>query len=330
MTRRELLKNTAIAGLAATIPFSDGVANQTHGIKERGALIAFNVGDLQLLIVSDGHIHLSPIQPTFAPGIAPEEIEGVLKDRYVPTNHLDLGLNILVLRKTDRVVLFDTGCGYLYGPSSGKLVTNLLAAGIPREEVTDIVLTHAHIDHLGGLLDENENFVFPNATVHIADVEFAFWMEKIPDFSRSKVSGIKAEAMVRQAKKTLTAISKKLRYFKAGDVLLDCMQMELAPGHTPGHTLIRIFSGEQELIHLADISHTHTLLLAHPEWGNSFDTDFEQANETRRRVLSRVAATRQSVFSYHFPWPGVGFIKQNGTGFEWVPQSFATPFSSAV
>ena len=327
MTRRELLKKSTVLGLAATMP-GDETWAMPASVKSGNGFFEFNVGELQLLVISDGDILVEPVQPTFAPGISGGEIRKVLAASYAPTDYLDLGINILVVKQQNRVVLFDAGCGHLYGSASGKLVANLLAAGIDRKDITDVVLTHAHIDHLGGLTDADVNLVFPNATVHISESEYAFWTESTPDFSRSRASDSKAESMIKQAKKTLSVVEKQLRFFRSGDTLFGCMEMEIASGHTPGHTVTRIYSGDKELIHLADISHTHTLLLAHPEWGNSFDHDFHEANKTRRKMLARVAAKKQRVFSYHFPWPGIGFIRKRKAGFEWVPQSFASPYLS--
>ncbi len=326
MTRRELVKKGTVLGLAATIPASSAWAYPVS-VKSGKGFFEFNVGELQLLVVSDGSL-MFPVQPTFAPGIPSEHVKQVLDANYVPTDYLDLGINILVVRNQGQVILFDTGCGLLYGPSAGKLVSSLSAAGISPNEITDVVLTHAHGDHLGGLVDSDNNLVFPAAKVYISKLEYAFWMDKNPDFKRSKLSVTKAESMVKRAQKILGLIEKQLRFFNSGETLFGCMELELAPGHTPGHTVTRIYSGDDELIHLADISHTHTLLLAHPEWGNSFDYDFEEANETRRKMLSRVAAKRQRVFSYHFPWPGIGFIRNREAAFEWVPEAFSSPYSA--
>jgi glyoxylase-like metal-dependent hydrolase (beta-lactamase superfamily II) len=320
MTRRELIKSTA---LVAAMPISDAMGIGTL-LSRSGGFFEFTVGQLNLLVVSDGHIPLMPIQPTIAPGVATGEIEMIQKESYLPTDRLDFGINILIIKKGNRIIMVDTGCGHLYGPSSGKLIINLLSAGIHASDVTDIIITHGHIDHVGGLLHENGDFAFPNARVHMAEKEILFWMAKVPDFSKSKVSRLKAQVMVKEAKRVINALSERLNPFADGEILFNCMELEIVPGHTPGHTLLRIFSGNEQLLHLADISHTHTLLLANPEWGNSFDTDFLIGNQSRRLVLSKVADARMRVFFYHFPWPGIGFVKEKKSGFEWVPQAFST------
>jgi glyoxylase-like metal-dependent hydrolase (beta-lactamase superfamily II) len=101
--------------------------------------------------------------------------------------------------------------------------------------------------------------------------------------------------------------------------------MELAPGHTPGHTLVHIFSGSEELVHVADLLHSDVLLFPHPEWGFNGDTDIELATATRKQVLADLTTNHQKVFGYHLPWPGIGHIRKQGDGYEWVAETYAFP-----
>jgi glyoxylase-like metal-dependent hydrolase (beta-lactamase superfamily II) len=325
MNRRTLIKQAGALCMATALPLNNTLAAPVANKPESNGFYSFPLGKLNILVVSDGHAIFNPIQPTFAPGVPSSMVKAVLHDHFVPEDYLDLGINILVVRKEDRVILFDTGCGSVYGANSGKLVSNLAAAGIAATDVTDIVLTHAHIDHIGGLLSKERVPVFTNATVYLSETEYRFWMNEKPDFSQSKVIAEKREAMIQFAQQTLTTIKSKLQFYKEDDILFDCIKMHEAPGHTPGHTIGYLFSENEELVHLADIAHTHVLLLSHPEWGNSLDTNFAQAITTRQNVLSEMEVSRKRVFSYHFPYPGLGFIKKTNQSFEWVAQSFAYP-----
>ena len=132
MTRRDLLKNAALCAGGVVLPGRAEFEQETRDdIKPQAAgFFEFKLGELNLLVVADGHAQFRPVQPTFAPAIPTPEVEQVLKENFVPTDHVDLGFNILVIKKDQRLILFDTGCGTVYGKQSGKLVANLIAAGI--------------------------------------------------------------------------------------------------------------------------------------------------------------------------------------------------------
>ncbi|MDQ0639826.1 glyoxylase-like metal-dependent hydrolase (beta-lactamase superfamily II) [Pedobacter sp. W3I1] len=147
-----------------------------------------------------------------------------------------------------------------------------------------------------------------------------------PDFSKSK---IKDEALkklvVNVARKNIMAVKKTLHLFNDGEILLGCIKLKLAPGHTPGHTVTEIFSAGESLFHVADLVHSPILVFEHPEWGFEGDTNFELAVQSREKVLQQLTDTRAMVFSYHLPWPGVGHVRQKGKGFEWVQVPSALP-----
>lgn len=145
--------------------------------------------------------------------------------------------------------MIDAGAGYVFGSESGRLATNLRYAGIEPDKVTDIVLTHAHPDHIGGLTDKGGNPVFPNADIYLAREEYDFWMSSDPDFSQSTMTDKAHMTMlVDVAQKNIRSVTGRLHLFQKNEELLDCLEMIPAPGHTPGHTIIRIYSGEEELI----------------------------------------------------------------------------------
>lgn len=327
MNRRTLLKSTGIAAMAAVSPFSSSFAYLPPQLSDNAGFFRFQVGDLELLTITDGHGLFKPAQPIFAPGIDPNDINNILKENFLTEDAVDIAFNVLVLKKGKDLILFDTGCGTNFGPASGKLVANLKLAGINAADITAIVLTHAHPDHIGGLLDANGKQVFTNAKVYIAEAEYNFWISSgEPDFSKSKFPDKKATASwVQLARTNLGAYKPRLHFFKSGDVLFDCIRTRVVSGHTPGHTISEIFSGNEALLHMGDIAHDHVILLAHPEWGVGFDTDFEQAATARKATLSELADRRVEVFSVHLPWPGLGHIRRKNTGFEWVERAIATP-----
>jgi glyoxylase-like metal-dependent hydrolase (beta-lactamase superfamily II) len=112
-------------------------------------------------------------------------------------------------------------------------------------------------------------------------------------------------------------IQPKLRFVEANALLFNCIQLIAAPGHTPGHIILRIFSGDQELVHIADTIHSEVLLFRHPEWGFIFDVDFEQAIATRTSILKTLEQNKTLTLAYHLPWPGLGYVRYKNSAFEW-------------
>lgn len=180
-----------------------------------------------------------------------------------------------------------------------------------------------HIDHIGGILDKAGERVFKNASYHLPKKEYDFWMSDNPDFSKSKNPGSSKESVL-LARSVITAVRSRLHLFDLGGTLFDCIKTALAEGHTPGHPILTIFSGELELKHIVDTVHT-TLLLARPEWGTQWDTDFEKGVSTRQRILSELATGKQLVMSCHLPWPGLGYISRKEKGYCWTPMPFSSP-----
>jgi len=327
VNRRTLLKHTGLlaAGAVGLPAFRATVSEEfAAGIKNAGYFCS-QLGEMELLVVTDGHGMFKPAQPMFAPGIPTVDFEAILQQNFLPPGVVDIAFNVLVIKKGKDIILFDTGCGANFGPQSGRLPDNLRAAGIDPAEVTAILLTHAHPDHVGGMLDKEGHPVFPHAAVYVAALEYDFWTSGKPDFSKSRYTDHTATAFwVALATKGFAAYRDRLHIFHDGDRLMEGIRARVVPGHTPGHTLFTISSGEETIVHMGDTAHDHVVLLSHPEWGVGFDTDFEEAAQARRKILGELAAGRQRIFSCHLPWPGLGHIRARDKGYEWVEQAFAT------
>ncbi len=325
MNRRKLLKQTGLLTISSLLPFK-AVKTFNTSQKLTTASIGhfrFKLGDLEMIVVTDGHIFINPTQPIFAPGISKERLQAALKENFITDDAIDAAINILVIIKGDRIILVDTGSGSALGKNSGHFLKNLQAAGIQPEKVTDILITHLHIDHIGGILKEQGEPVFKNAIYHLPEVEHNFWMSQNPDFSKSK-NPASPEDSIKLARKIVNAIADRLHLFAFGSTLFECIKAEQADGHTPGHPLLTIFSNGKYLNHIVDIVHT-PLLLSHPEWGTQWDTDFEKGVHTRQQVLRELSLSKQLAMSCHLPWPGLGYIVSDKIGYRWAPLAVSTP-----
>lgn len=307
------------------------VHNDTINKKSSGFL-NFTVGGLKLAIVTDGHVYFKRIQPVLSQDISEEEIEKVLQaqrvdkvlyENFLPIDKIDAAINVLLVKKNNEIILIDTGLGIFGGEDAGKLIDNLLSAGISAKDITAIVLTHAHIDHLGGILDKEGEYVFPNASIYMSRIEYDFWLSENPDFSRSKRQD--NSFSIQLARTTLSKIKTKLQFFNDGDIIFDCMQIISAPGHTPGHINLNLFSEGEELLHIVDTASSAEILFQYPEWGTELDADFPAAIITRKNILENLALNRKKVFANHLPWPGLGHVRKKGEAYEWVPLTFSTP-----
>ncbi|HEX6636207.1 MAG TPA: MBL fold metallo-hydrolase, partial [Steroidobacteraceae bacterium] len=221
-----------------------------------------------------------------------------------PTDTLQLDLDPLFVKTADRVLLFDTGAGGLFGPSTGKLPATLVEAGIDPEKVTDVFISHSHGDHVGGLASPEGRLAFPNATVHISRPEW------------DHLSGQKDMATL------VAAIKPKVDAFAPGAELIPGVVKAVEiKGHTPGHSGYRITSGQASLLYVGDAMHHSVVSVQKPEWTISFDGDNATATSSRIALIDELAASGERVYAVHFPFPGIGKFEKRGEGAVWVPEA---------
>jgi glyoxylase-like metal-dependent hydrolase (beta-lactamase superfamily II) len=274
---------------------------------------AFTVGELSAMALLDGGLEPPNDNKIFGVGHTPEEVAAVLSAAGQPTDKLQLSIQPLLVKTTDRVLLFDTGAGSYFGPGAGKLGASLAAAGVDPNSVTDIFISHVHGDHVGGLVNTQGALAFPNATIHISKPEWTYLSGMKADVAKS--FGLSNYAAL------LTAIKPKIDAFAPGSELVPGIVKAVEiKGHTPGHSGYMITSGTDSLLYVGDSMHHFVVSLQKPEWTVAFDGDAKVAAASRAALLAKLAADGQRVYAVHFPFPGIGKIEKHGDGFAWVAE----------
>ena len=304
MNRRALLKLSGGLGIAATMPLL---------IQSAVAGIAASGNGAEILTVSDGSLMLPP---SFAlPDVPKEELEKLIGELPTEEALIDRPLNLTLFRTNDRTVLFDVGSGPNFMPSAGKLGESLDALGVSPEDVTDVVFTHGHPDHLWGILDDFDEVWFPDAQLHFPRVEFDYWMDA------STVDNMPEERKVFAvgAKNRLEAIADQVRLFEADDEVVPMVEAMPTYGHTPGHTSFVIHGTGDPMMVLGDALINDIFSFQRPKWPAGGDHDKDAAIQTRLKLLDRLAAEKMQIIGYHLSNNGVGQVEKSGDAFRFIP-----------
>lgn len=242
-----------------------------------------------------------------------------LNEMFLPQDAFDWSLNVVVVRSGNQTILVDAGLGLdpnLNLPKAGLLIKRLAAAGIDLASVTDVVLTHMHMDHVGGLLVEGvKEQLRPDLRIHVAAAEVKFW--EAPDFSQVNMPAGFPDALRATAKRFAQEYRSHLRPFDEEHEIAPGVIVRRTGGQTPGHSVVRLASGGDRLTFAGDA--VFTVGFDHPDWHNGFEHDPEEAARVRVRLLTELAATGEQLVATHLPFPSVGRVAVEGDAFRWVP-----------
>jgi glyoxylase-like metal-dependent hydrolase (beta-lactamase superfamily II) len=284
----------------------------------RSRFYRFKLGNFQVVSVSDGGTLLQPMKMLYAPDASEDEYRTTLRNHVREAEPEYSHLNTLFVGTGDNKILIDTGAGSMLGPGCGKQRVNLLRAGIDPDSIDSIILSHGHVDHVGGILNESGDSNFPNARFFISKEEWDFWTADHVTIGQRIPEQMK-EMAIHGAKHELAAIKDRVTFVKPGEFVFPSIEAIDARGHAPGQLAFRIISGEDTLVYAADTMHSTAISLEHPEWANALDNDQVTGCETRLAFLKRLATERTLITVPHFPFPGLGRISQTVRGYGWEP-----------
>src|SRR6202167_2277827 len=317
VTRRDVLAGSATVALAAGADPASAAApiagRSTPGVYR------YRIGEFELTALYDG-IWYRPINKEFIRNAPFAEVEHALDAAFMPHDRLTTPFTTLIVNTGKKLVLIDTGTGGQIAASAGALRDNLVAAGLDPNAVDRIVISHFHPDHINGIKDKDNNLIFPNAEIMVPAPEWAFWMD---DANLNAATGDLKETFLNQ-RRIFSDIAKNVTQFEPGKEVAPGIETLPAPGHTPGHTVFAIHSGDQSLLVLSDPAQPPAVFARHPDWQAAFDVDGAAAVATRKRIFDRAAADPMPVLRYRFAVPAWGQPVKTTGGYEHVPIEWQT------
>ena len=308
--RAPLSRRTVLGALGAGIAVSavGGVPRPA-----RAAAHTFAVGKFEVTVVSDGSLSL-PLSFVL-PNTDRAAAEALLGTGQALEDALKSQVNVALVKTPDAVILIDTGAGPDFMPTLGRHADALEAAGVPAESVTHVLFTHAHADHLWGVIDPlDEGTRFQKARHLMTAVERDFWLDpnsetRVPEAMRGMAVG---------TLRRLKAIAERVETSAPGTEITGGVSLLDTAGHTPGHVSVRIESGNERLLIGGDVLTHRTVSFERPEWRWGADMDAEKAIAARKRTLDMLATDKMPLLGYHLPWPGLGRVERSGTAYRFV------------
>ena len=299
MKRRDFLAATAGLGFVA---------------KSANVATALDLGGGTLTTVSDGKL-LLPADFIFEP-MPKDQLAQVRAEYGIEGDRLEPECNLALLQIDDRNILFDVGSGPDFMPTAGKIVDSLSAVGLAPEDITHVIFTHAHPDHIWGLLDEFDDPLFYEATYMMGRREWDYWWnpQTVNEIGEAR------QAFAVGAKRRMEAIEDQVEFFNKGDEILPGISAIASYGHTPGHMSFEIRQGNEAALVVGDAIGNHHVAFARPGWRSGSDQDPDMAITARQMLLDRLATEQLQLVGFHLPNGGMGRVERSGDRYHFVKE----------
>ena len=242
-----------------------------------------------------------------------DELEVILRDFNLSKGTLTRECNITLYDNGAKKVLFDAGAGADFLSGTGNLLQSLETIGLSADDITDVIFTHAHPDHIWGVLDDFDDLTFQNAEYHVGKTEWEYWYD--PE-TVNKVREDRISIAV-GAKRRLEALEGNIHLFDNNDEIIDGVKALLTPGHSPGHMSFEVGKSSERALILGDVLNNHHVAFRKPGWISSgLDQDPTLAADTRKKLLEKIVSDQLKVVGFHLPNGGIGNVERKGTGYE--------------
>ena len=318
MSRRGILASAAVAaafGLHGKKLALVGPAHAEAPLEPANGVYKYKVGSIEVTAVYDG-IWRKPHDPTFIKNASVEDTKEALAKAGLTTEFMPIPLTVVVLKIGDKYVMIDSGSGVgQWQANATNLPSNMKAAGIDRGQISTILVSHFHPDHVWGLMEKGTNAaVFPNAELIVNSTEYKWWtepgrVEKLPEGRRPAGKRIG----------DVFPTWKNWKLVEDNAEVAPGVRLLATPGHTPGHSAFLVTSGKDQLMVSNDAMYVPALLAPHPDWQGAYDQDGATAVTTRRKLIDRVIADKMMVCGAHFPFPGRGTFTKDGDVYAFAP-----------
>ncbi len=319
INRRRIIVSAMVGGANLLIGANGlrGASAQTHAAM--GGNVGhyrFRIGDISATVLSDGVIGGPP--RVYASDAPEAELRDVLARAFLPTDHMTLNLNTLLLEFGGRRILLEAGAGRTMGPNGGRIFQNLAAVGLSANDIDMIVVSHTHPDHVGNLRNSDGGRAFPRATVFAPKADWDFFVRGDPDLSYMPVAEDFRRRFAAAIKQSVEPITQSVELYEVGVEIVPGLTTVAASGHTPGMAAFLVHSGSDQLLLTADLAY-HPVVNVDRPWLPGPDRDKEAALRARRRIFDRASADRIPVLGFHYPFPGLGRLLKTDLGYAWVP-----------
>ncbi|WP_175942199.1 MBL fold metallo-hydrolase [Caballeronia sp. BCC1704] len=293
---------------------------QAIGKRGSGELVpsryAVRVGDVDVVLISDGVLPLPT--STMSTNVSEAQRNEWFDGRFLQRDMFDWALNIALVRSGERLILIDSGVGdgFEYFSRAGKSVMRLESAGIDLAAITDIVITHMHMDHVGGLnVDGVKAKLRRDVRIHVSAAEVAFW--KNPDFSKTVMPEAVPPALRKAAATFMELYGDNIVKFDREVEVATGVSARVTGGHTPGHCMVDVASNGEKLTFVGDA--VFEVNFDNPDWQNGFEHDPEAAVDVRLALFNEAAESGALLAAAHVAFPSIGHVAKTNDGFRFVP-----------
>jgi len=322
LSRRDVMTGTVAltAGtvLAATTTSPVAAAAPPAGRQAPG-FYRYKVGSIEITVVTDG-VNKFKFGDNHVTNKNREEVNAALAATYYEKDMMTTPYNPVVVNTGSKLVVIDTGTSEANFARSkgaaGQFHVNLAAAGIDRNAIDLVVISHFHGDHINGLLTPDNKLAFPNAEILVPAAEWKYFMD---DGEMSRAPAGRMQEVFTNLRRVFDALGRKVTRYDPGTEVAPGITAVATPGHTPGHSSHVVSSGSAKVYIQADVTHVPFLFVRHPDWHAMYDQDGAMAEQTRRKVYDMLAAERMMVQGFHYPFPGLAYVEKAGSGYREIP-----------